>query len=190
MYKHGEAITAEFIVREDGYLTEKSVQAAATRVSRSADHDPLTHEAHIMLLKAYTSLTAAARRNNPSSQSLGRYNVLRLLYNAADHRLLMSEIGDGLEISPTVVTRLVDALVADGLVQRVDHPDDKRKTWAEITDRGIALFEAEMPLMLREIEKLWMGVSDDEKKLLIHLLSRLRLNLLTARTTAAAALEA
>jgi MarR family 2-MHQ and catechol resistance regulon transcriptional repressor len=92
----------------------------------------------------------------------------------------MSEIGDGLEISPTVVTRLVDSLVADGLVRRADHPDDKRKTWAEITSAGIELFEAEMPLMTKEIEKLWQGMEPAEKRVLIHLLAKLRLNLLTA----------
>ncbi|HEX5370529.1 MAG TPA: MarR family transcriptional regulator [Dehalococcoidia bacterium] len=133
-----------------------------------------------MLVRAYTSLTATVRRNNPSSLSLGRYNVLRLLYGAAGQRLLMSEIGDGLEISPTVVTRLVDSLVADGLVRRADHPDDKRKTWAEITSAGIELFEAEMPLMTKEIEKLWQGMEPAEKRVLIHLLAKLRLNLLTA----------
>lgn len=132
-----------------------------------------------MLVKSYTSLTAAARRNNPSSQSLGRYNVLRLLQHAPDSRLLMSELGDGLETSPTVVTRLVDALVGDGLVRRTDHPDDKRKTWAELTDAGRRLYESEEPLMTHEIERLWAAVPDSEKRLLVHLLSRLRLSLLT-----------
>ena len=138
--------------------------------------DPATHEAHLMLVKAYTAITAAARRNNPSSQSLGRFNVLRLLHSAEDHRLLMSEIGDGLETSPTVVTRLVDALVADGLVRRIDHPDDKRKTWAEITNEGSRLFEAEAPLMMQEVQKLWQGVTEEEKRLLAHLLTKLRLS--------------
>jgi DNA-binding MarR family transcriptional regulator len=133
-----------------------------------------------MLIKAYTALTAAARRNNPSSQSLGRYNVLRLLHSAQDHRLLMSEIGDGLETSPTVVTRLVDALVADSLVRRIDHPDDKRKTWAEITNEGSALFEAEAPLMMLEVQKLWQGVTEEEKRLLAHLLTKLRLSVKAA----------
>jgi DNA-binding MarR family transcriptional regulator len=133
-----------------------------------------------MLVKTYTALTAAARRNNPSSQSLGRYNVLRLLHTADGRRLLMSEIGDGLETSPTVVTRLVDQLVADGLVRRIEHPDDKRKTWAEITDKGTALFEAESPLMMLEVQKLWQGVTEEEKRLLVHLLTKLRLSVKSA----------
>ena len=189
----GGSTTTEFLVGEDGLLAEKAPQRSARRLAEAQGLDPLTHEAHFMLVRAYTSLTATVRRNNPSSQSLGRYNVLRLLYGAADQRLLMSEIGDGLEISPTVVTRLVDSLVADGLVRRLDHPDDKRKTWAEITPAGIALFEAEMPLMMQEIEDLWQGMEPEEKRLLIHLLSKLRLNLLTAaarETTKRAAVAA
>ena len=142
----------------------------------------------MMLVKAYTSLTAVVRRNNPSSLSLGRYNVLRLLYATEERRLLMSEIGDGLEISPTVVTRLVDSLVAEGLVERVDHPDDKRKTWAAMTAAGQALFEAEMPLMLDEVEKLWAGLLPGEKRLLVHLLSKLRLSLATIAVEDMAAL--
>jgi DNA-binding MarR family transcriptional regulator len=161
-------------------LTERSAHAAASRATENGGLDPLTHEAHMILFRAYTSLTATVRRNNPSRLSLGRYNVLRLLHAAEDNRLLMSEIGDGLEISPTVVTRLVDALAAEGLVERVDHPDDKRKTWAVLTPEGRALFEAEMPLMLQQIEKLWRGLLGEEKRLLIHLLTKLRISLISA----------
>lgn len=165
----------EFVVDGDGLLKEK----LSLSPNLPDDADPLVHETHQMLIRAYTSLTAAARRNNPSSQSLGRYNVLRLLHHAPGHRLLMSEIGDGLETSPTVVTRLIDALVADGLVRRVEHPDDKRKTWGEITDAGSRLFMTEEPLMMREIERLWSGMAPEEMKLLAHLLARLRLNILS-----------
>lgn len=177
----GGAATTEFIVLDDGLLTERSAHAAAAGIAERGGTDPLTHEAHLILFRAYTSLTATVRRNNPSRLSLGRYNVLRLLHGAPDNRLLMSEIGDGLEISPTVVTRLVDSLAAEGLVERAEHPEDKRRTWAVLTAAGRELFEAEMPLMLRQIEALWTGLSAEEKRLLIHLLTKLRLSLITAR---------
>jgi MarR family 2-MHQ and catechol resistance regulon transcriptional repressor len=176
----GGAATTEFIVLDDGLLTERAAHTAAAGVAQRDGLDPLTHEAHMILFRAYTSLTATVRRNNPSRLSLGRYNVLRLLHGAEDNRLLMSEIGDGLEISPTVVTRLVDSLAAEGLVERADHPDDKRKTWAVLTPAGRTLFEAEMPAMLQQIEKLWKGLMPEEKRLLIHLLTKLRLSLVTA----------
>ena len=165
---------ASFTVGEDGFMREGMLPMDA------AERDSLTYDAHEMLIKAYTSLTATIRRRNPTSQSLGRYNVLRHLESAPDHRLLMSEIGDALQTSPTVVTRLIDGMVADGLVRRVEHPEDKRKTWAELTEAGARLFQAEQPAMAREVQRAWAGVTDDEKRLLIHLLSRFRLSLLTA----------
>ena len=167
---------SEFVVGDDGFMREKLYLAA----DKDEELNTLTGEAHQMLIRAYTSLTATVRRNNPSSQSHGRYNVLRLLSQSPDHRLLMSELGDGLETSPTVITRLIDSLVEDGLVRRVDHPDDKRKTWAEITEAGLTLFGSEEPAMRHLIDRLWAGVTDQEKKLLIHLLARVRLSLLTA----------
>ena len=161
-------------------LTERAAHTAAATLAEGKALDALTHEAHIILFRAYTSLTATVRRNNPSRLSLGRYNVLRLLHAAPDNRLLMNEIGDGLEISPTVVTRLVDSLAAEGLVERADHPDDKRKTWAVLTAAGRSLYEAEMPLMLQQIEEVWKGLLPEDKRLLIHLLTKLRLSLMTA----------
>jgi len=150
-------------------LTEGPTHAAAA-AAKEKGLDPLTYEAHQILVRAVTALTGSIRRNNPSRFSLGRYNVLRLLYAAEEKRLLMSEIGDGLEISPTIVTRLVDSLVVEGIVERITHPEDKRKTWAAMTGEGIAIFEA---------EKLWRGLQPEEKRLLVHLLSKLRLSLLT-----------
>jgi len=161
-------------------LTERSAHTSAEKLATESGLDPLTQEAHAILFRAYTSLTATVRRNNPSRLSLGRYNVLRLLHGADDNRLLMSEIGDGLEISPTVVTRLVDSLAAESLVERAEYPDDKRKTWAVLTSAGRALFESELPGMLRQIEQVWSGLSSEEKRLLIHLLTKLRLSLVTA----------
>jgi MarR family 2-MHQ and catechol resistance regulon transcriptional repressor len=159
-------------------LTEGKAHAAAA-VAKEKGIDPLTYEAHQMLVRAYTTLMAAVRRNKPSRLSRGRYNVLRLLYGADEKRLLMSEIGAGMEIRPTIVTRLVDSLAAEGLVERAGHPEDKRKTWAVLTDAGRALFESEMPLMMEHIEKVWKGLLPEEKRLLVHLLTKLRLNLLT-----------
>lgn len=170
---------SEFLVLDDGRLTERSAHEAAVRVSGEDQSDVLTNEVHNMMMKAYTTFTAIVRRNNPTKLSLGRYNVLRLLYHSEGSRLLMSDVGDGLEVSASIVTRLVDSLVEEGYVRRVDHPDDKRKTWAELTTEGHALFEAQMPMMRQQVRELWRGMDDDEKRLLIHLFAKLRLNLIT-----------
>jgi DNA-binding MarR family transcriptional regulator len=124
-------------------------------------------------------MTGVSRRVKPSQLSLGRYNVLRLLYLAEERRLLMSELSEALEVSPTVITRLVDTLAEGGHVERTGHNTDKRKTWATMTDAGVALFESEWPPMAAMVQDLWQGFRDTEKRMLVHLLAKLRLNLLS-----------
>ena len=174
----------EFQMQDGGLLSERSTHEIAQSLAQRTGGDPLTHEAHQTFIRVYTTLTGAVRKNSPSSLSLGRYNVLRFLYTADEHRLLMSELGDRLEVSATVVTRLVESLVEEGLVRREGHDSDKRKTWASLTPAGEALFESELPLMLELIEDLWQGLRDDEKRLLIHLLTKLRISLLSLDTLA------
>jgi DNA-binding MarR family transcriptional regulator len=41
-----------------------------------------------------------------------------------------------LDVSPRTVTGLVDNLERDGLVKRVDDPNDRRSVYAEVTDLG------------------------------------------------------
>lgn len=172
----------EFQMQDGGLLSERSTREIAQSLAQRTGGDPLTHEAHQTFIRVYTTLTGAVRKNSPSTLSLGRYNVLRFLYTADERRLLMSELGDRLEVSATVVTRLVESLVEEGLVRREGHDSDKRKTWASLTPDGAALFESELPQMLELIEDLWQGLRDDEKRLLIHLLTKLRISLLSLDT--------
>jgi DNA-binding MarR family transcriptional regulator len=107
-----------------------------------------------------------------------RYNVLRILYQQPDRRLQMTDIGVGLNVSLTNVTKLVDGLEKDGLVRRVPHEDDKRRTWTELTDAGAQSFQRILPTILKHTDGIWDNFSDDEKRILVHTLSKLRMVLL------------
>src|ERR1700722_6657947 len=48
----------------------------------------------------------------------------------------MGELATGLGVTPRRVTALVEALEADGLVERRPHPTDRRSTLVAITDGG------------------------------------------------------
>jgi DNA-binding MarR family transcriptional regulator len=48
----------------------------------------------------------------------------------------MSDLGALLSVTPRNVTKLVDALEAEGLVVRQPHPSDRRATLIVLTDRG------------------------------------------------------
>jgi DNA-binding MarR family transcriptional regulator len=73
--------------------------------------------------------------------SLSAYEVLLLLHEAPEGRLRMSELAGSALLSLSGMTRLVDRLVRDGLVERERCEDDRRGFFATPTAAGTALFE-------------------------------------------------
>jgi DNA-binding MarR family transcriptional regulator len=67
---------------------------------------------------------------------LTQYEVLLNLDNAPDHRLRMSELASSVLLSQSGITRLVDRMEREGLVERVPCPGDRRGLWAILTDAG------------------------------------------------------
>jgi DNA-binding MarR family transcriptional regulator len=82
---------------------------------------------------------------------LTHYDVLVQLAGADARRLRMSELADRLLLSRSGVTRLVDRLVADGLVERVSCDSDRRGAWAALTDAGYERLRAAAPIHLRGV---------------------------------------
>ena len=67
---------------------------------------------------------------------LAEFDVLFQLNLADGDRLRMNELADRVVLSRAGITRLVDRLVADGLVARLRCADDARGTYAVLTDLG------------------------------------------------------
>ncbi len=71
-----------------------------------------------------------------SDLPLAEFDVLFQLGMAEGHRLRMNELADRVLLSRAGITRLVDRLVADGLVDRAKCPSDARGAFAVLTERG------------------------------------------------------
>jgi DNA-binding MarR family transcriptional regulator len=71
---------------------------------------------------------------------LSSYEVLLKLAGAAGGRMRMSEIADAVLLSRSGLTRLIDRLDREGLVQREACHDDARGQWAVLTERGRSRF--------------------------------------------------
>ena len=91
----------------------------------------------------------------------------------------MGEIIQGMNVSPTNITKLVDGLQKDGLVRRAFDASDKRKIWVELTSDGAEVVRDSFPDVARHVESLWQGLTLEERRVLIHLLAKLRLTILT-----------
>jgi DNA-binding MarR family transcriptional regulator len=81
------------------------------------------------------------------------YDILLELNAAPDQRLTMGELGKLAVVSRTRATRVVDELVAAGLVERVSHPDDRRSTIVTLTVAGRQRFRRAAPIYVRGIER-------------------------------------
>ena len=104
-------------------------------------------------LVAHAQIRRQLERELQAEQSLGlgEYEVLLLLARAEDRQLRMSELADRLVLSRSGVTRLVDRLNAEGLVERTSCDTDRRGAWATLTGAGYERLRRAAPTHLRGV---------------------------------------
>jgi len=161
----------DFIVRDDGLLTERTAQELAAWYTEGGA-DAEAFEAHLMLIQAHASLMTSAQRGRKSGISRERYDVLRALYRTPGHRLPLNELGRNLNVSPASITKLINALSRAQLAHRIRFPDDKRRMWAELTPKGVSTVEDALPFVVESTRRRWQGLTTEEKRVLVHLLSK------------------
>jgi DNA-binding MarR family transcriptional regulator len=93
---------------------------------------------------------------------LRSYEVLLLLEDASQRRLRMSDLSRSVLLSPSGVTRLVDRLEREGLVERERCPEDGRGYNAVLTDAGAARLQRARARHLAGVRRLFLGRLDDD----------------------------
>ena len=138
-------------------------------------HDPRL-AAWSAFLRAHARVVRELERELQVEQrmALTDYDVLVQLANADDRRLRMSELADRLLLSRSGATRLVDRLVAQGLVERVMCDDDRRGQWASLTDAGYERLRRASPTHLRGVAEHFLDrLSADELEAMDRIFTRL-----------------
>ena len=101
------------------------------------------------------------------------YEVLLWLGQAPDGHMRMGELADSLLLTPSGVTRLIDRMETEGLVQRQQCPSDRRGWNAVITAAGRTRLRAAAPVHLRGVERHFSRhITDDEADLIADVLGR------------------
>ena len=90
------------------------------------------------MLRANAALAKAldARLEAAHGLQLSSYEVLRYLADAEDERMRMCDLASSILLSRSGLTRLVDRLQRDGLLERVACSDDARGAFAKLTPAG------------------------------------------------------
>ena len=110
------------------------------------------------LLKAHAALTTALdidlRREH--GLSVPAYEVLMFVGDADGGKLRMADIADRVLLSRSGLTRLVDRLVQDGLVERRACDDDGRGSFALLTPAGRAKLDGARRTHLEGVRRLFL----------------------------------
>lgn len=94
--------------------------------------------------------------------SLTQYEVLLLLSNSDGGTARMSDLADGALLSLSGLSRLIDRLVAMGLVQRAQCPSDRRSSLACLTPVGRKRFREAQPTHHRGVHRLFIDRLPDD----------------------------
>jgi DNA-binding MarR family transcriptional regulator len=114
-----------------------------------------------------------ARALSTTGLPISWYDLLLELNTAPGRRLRMRELGDHAVLSREQVSRVTTELEAAGLVERQPNPDDKRSSYAVITDEGRRRLRRAAPTYLAAIERHFARhLSDGEVRTLIRALER------------------
>ncbi len=129
---------------------------------------PLTgHDSRLEPWRAFLEAHARVTRRldeelrSEHDLSLAEYDALLTIANAPERRIRMRQLADRVILSKSGVTRLIDRLVADGLVERSTCLVDARGAEAVLTRAGLDRLRIASRTHLRGIGDHFLDVLDE-----------------------------
>jgi DNA-binding MarR family transcriptional regulator len=107
-----------------------------------------------------------------SGLSLSKLNVLDHLVKAGGP-LPLSRLAERLSCVKSNMTQLIDKLEADGLVRRVNDPEDRRSVLALITDEGRRRYESGSVALAEQEQQFFQELTTEEQDQFAQFLRRL-----------------
>ena len=116
------------------------------------------------------------RRLQEHGVRVGQQFVLQLLWEASED-LTIGEIATQLGFEAPTVTRTVQRMIRQGLVEKYPHTTDGRLVLVRLTPRGRELSAIIPGVLAQAQEDLFAGISDVEQALLIRLFRHMLQNI-------------
>lgn len=126
----------------------------------------------VVLSKAYkTLMDLAVKDMKTHGLSAAEFTILEVLYHRT--RIPLQQIGEKILVTSGSITYNIDKLENKGLLKRVPCSDDRRVTYAEITEAGRVLFDDIFPKHVSSLHRLMSGLDTEEKAQAAELLKKL-----------------
>ncbi len=103
-----------------------------------------------------------------------RYTIVRSLYLSPENAIAQSELAQTLRVSGANVTQLIDGLVAEGWVERVVSPADRRVVHARLTAKGGEMAARLIPAIVDFMQDSCSELTSAERAELHRLLDKVR----------------
>ena len=103
------------------------------------------------------------------------FAVLELLYHKGHQPL--QQIGQKILLASGSITYVVDKLEKRGYIQRILCPNDRRVTYAQITDDGKSFMDRVFPMHEQQLHEIMSVLTGEEKEQAITLLKKLGLSI-------------
>jgi DNA-binding MarR family transcriptional regulator len=119
------------------------------------------------LLRVYWSLFRAldAEMEAKHGLPLTSYEVLIHLADAPEGKMRMRDLAEAALLSRSGLTRLVDRLERDGLIERASCPSDARGAYAVLTDKGRGLLAEARPAHRHGVRRRFLERFDEDELL-------------------------
>jgi DNA-binding MarR family transcriptional regulator len=132
--------------------------------------------AWVRLLRGHaaTRRKLTAELQNGHDLTINDYECLLVLSRAEEQSLRRVDLAEKLQLTASGVTRLLDGLEADGLVEKATCSSDARVTYAKLTKTGMEKLQKASSLHIAGVEGLFQErYTEKELETLAELLGRL-----------------
>ena len=163
--------------------TAEPAQRIRTQPAKAvADLESRAHDAHHDSLRVWLRLltctqliegSVRSRLRRDFATTLPRFDLLAQLERNPEG-LKMGELSRRMMVTSGNVTGITDQLVDEGLVKRVDMPDDRRAYLVKLTPAGKRAFDRMAAAHERWVIELLGGLSGNEREQLAKLLAKVK----------------
>ena len=163
--------------------TAEPTQRIRTEPAKAvADLESRAHDAHHDSLRLWLRLltctqliegSVRSRLRRDFATTLPRFDLLAQLERNPEG-LKMGELSRRMMVTSGNVTGITDQLVDEGLVKRVDMPDDRRAYLVKLTPAGKRAFDRMAAAHERWVIELLGGLSGNEREQLAKLLAKVK----------------
>jgi DNA-binding MarR family transcriptional regulator len=109
--------------------------------------------------------------NKVTGLSLAQVNILMWLHYHKPCEV--THLADIMQVSPAAASQMVERMVQQDMVQRIESPTDRRTRQVHLTDLGRKVVEETIAARQKWIEDLVNTLSEDQKKAIVELLGGL-----------------